>query len=46
MTLFCKKITVAKSIEMYPRLNLAESSEEGYGPERSFLSLIMITVHR
>jgi hypothetical protein len=41
-TLLCEKIIVAKSKEVEIRLNLSESSKEGYGSKSAVL-LLMIT---
>jgi hypothetical protein len=43
-TLLCKKIIVAKSKEVKPGCNLAESSKEGYGSKRAVFSMMMIYI--
>jgi hypothetical protein len=40
--LFCEKNNVAKSKDVKPGCNLAESSKEGYGSERAVLPVMMI----
>jgi hypothetical protein len=40
--MLCKKNIVAKSKEVKTGSNLAESSKEGYGPERAVLPMIKI----